>query len=181
MDRSKFRASGLERTPSTLNFFNDITKKRETERQLKAAKEKAEKSDRLKSVFLANMSHEIRTPMNAIMGFSDMLINDGMSKEKQQDYLRIIQDSGRRLLQIINDILDISKLETGLLKMYPRTFTLYDVFAQSIETFKKDSRYRKKTKLTLRMNFPASHRGLKVRTEPGTVCGSLLTIFWIMR
>lgn len=155
-----------ESRPATLNFFNDITKKRQTERQLKAAKEKAEKSDRLKSVFLANMSHEIRTPMNAIIGFSDMLINDGLSKEKEQDYLRIIQGSGRRLLQIINDIVDISKLETGLLKMYPQIFSLYEIFAQSIETFKNDKRYREKTNVTLRMIFPESHRGLKVKTDP---------------
>lgn len=81
--------------------------------QLKLAKEKAEESDRLKSAFLANMSHEIRTPMNGILGFSEILKTRNLSGEKQQEYIGIIEKSGERLLNIINDIVSISKIESG--------------------------------------------------------------------
>jgi signal transduction histidine kinase/ActR/RegA family two-component response regulator len=77
-------------------------------------KEKAQKADKLKSTFLANMSHEIRTPMNGIMGFTSLLKNNDLPKEVQISYLDIIEKSGNRLLNIINDIIDISKIESGL-------------------------------------------------------------------
>jgi len=82
---------------------------------LLAAKQKAEESDRLKSAFLANMSHEIRTPMNGILGFSELLNTPELAVEDQQYYIRIIQKSGDRLLNIINEIMDISKIESGLM------------------------------------------------------------------
>jgi len=96
-----------------LVFQNDEKSKREAE--LIIAKEHAEESDRLKSAFLANMSHEIRTPMNGILGFSDLLKNTELTGETQQQYIRIIEKSGARMLNIINDIVDISKIETGLM------------------------------------------------------------------
>ena len=85
--------------------------------QLSQAKERAEESDRLKSAFLANMSHEIRTPMNGILGFSELLKTPGLTGDEQQEYIRIIQKSGARMLNIINDIIDISKIEAGLIKL----------------------------------------------------------------
>ncbi len=85
--------------------------------QLLEAKEKAEESDRLKSAFLANMSHEIRTPMNGILGFSELLKTPGLTGDQQQEYIRIIGKSGARMLNIINDIVDISKIEAGLMKL----------------------------------------------------------------
>ncbi len=85
---------------------------------LKIAKEKAEESDRLKSAFLANMSHEIRTPMNGILGFSELLKEPGLSGETQQEYISIIHKSGKRMLNIINDIVDISKIESGQMNLF---------------------------------------------------------------
>lgn len=85
--------------------------------ELIQAKEHAVESDRLKSAFLANMSHEIRTPMNGILGFADLLKGPGLAGEIQQEYIGIIEKSGRRLLSIINDIVDISKIESGLVKI----------------------------------------------------------------
>jgi PAS domain S-box-containing protein len=87
----------------------DIHNIKLAENELLAAKEKAEESDHLKSAFLANMSHEIRTPMNGILGFSELLKTPGLSGDEQQDYIRIIEKSGVRMLNIINDIIDISK------------------------------------------------------------------------
>ena len=85
--------------------------------ELVNAKENAEKSDKLKSAFLANMSHEIRTPMNGILGFSGLLQEPHLSDEKQQQYVKIIEKSGKRMLNIINDIIDISRIESGLTKV----------------------------------------------------------------
>jgi signal transduction histidine kinase len=85
--------------------------------ELLKAKEKAEESDRLKSAFLANMSHEIRTPMNGILGFSELLKEPDLTGGQQLEYIRIIEKSGKRMLNIINDIVDISKIEAGLMKL----------------------------------------------------------------
>ena len=95
----------------------DISEIKKTENDLIVAKEKAEDSDRLKSAFLANMSHEIRTPMNGILGFASLLKNPQLEGEKQQKYIEIIEKSGVRMLKIINDIIDISKIEAGLMKV----------------------------------------------------------------
>lgn len=89
----------------------------ESHSELKIAKEIAEVSNRLKSAFLANMSHEIRTPMNAILGFSELLEQPELPGEKQKKYLEIIKKSGVRLLTVINDIIDISKVESGQMEV----------------------------------------------------------------
>jgi signal transduction histidine kinase len=93
-------------------IYQDITDRKKTEEDLIIAKEKAEESDRLKSAFLQNMSHEIRTPMNAIIGFSSMLDNPGMTKDKQENYVSIIKNSSNQLLSVVTDILTISSLDT---------------------------------------------------------------------
>ena len=84
-------------------------------KSLQKAKEKAEESDKLKSSFLANMSHEIRTPMNGILGFAKLLKEPNLNDENQQKYIKIIERSGLRMLNVINDIVDISKIEAGLM------------------------------------------------------------------
>ena len=97
-----------------LGISEDITKKIETQRELKEAKEKAQESDQLKSAFLANMSHEIRTPMNGILGFAGLLKEPHLTDKEQQKYIQIIEKSGARMLSIINDIVSISKIEAGI-------------------------------------------------------------------
>jgi len=93
--------------------LDDITKQKLMEFDLKDAKEKAEENNKLKTAFLQNMSHEIRTPMNGIIGFSDMLSGEKISDEKRKLYTDVIVKSSKQLLNIVNDILDISKIETG--------------------------------------------------------------------
>ena len=99
-----------------INF--DITQLKETEQMLIKAKEKAEEADCLKSAFLANMSHEIRTPLNAIVGFSSML-EEAEDQEEKHQYITIIEDNNKLLLQLISDILDLSKIEAGTFDIIP--------------------------------------------------------------
>jgi len=96
----------------------NVKERLEKEQKLISAKEKAEESDRLKSAFLANMSHEIRTPMNGIIGFLDLLKEPDLSEENKNAYINIVTQSGQRLLDTINDIIEISKIETGELKVH---------------------------------------------------------------
>jgi len=105
------RAAELIIANKELAFQNEEKEKRATE--LIIAKEMAEENNRLKSAFLANMSHEIRTPMNGILGFAGLLLDPHLSGEEQQSYIHIIEKSGARMLNIINDIVCISKVESG--------------------------------------------------------------------
>jgi PAS domain S-box-containing protein len=101
-----------------IGVASDITERKRNEQELIKAKEQAEESDRLKSAFLANMSHEIRTPMNGILGFAELLKEPGLTGSEQQRYIEIIEKSGYRMLNIINDIVDISKIEAGQMEVY---------------------------------------------------------------
>ncbi len=110
-----------ENDKSLLEFIsNQISTsihRKKAEQDLLTAMENAKESDRLKSAFLANMSHEIRTPMNGILGFTSLLKEPALSGEEQQEYIRIIEKSGVRMLNIINNIIDISKIEAGLMEV----------------------------------------------------------------
>jgi len=99
------------------SIIHDITEKKRILKDLVAAKEKAEESDKIKTAFLHNISHEIRTPMNAIVGFSSLLDSPDLSNEARSQYLNIIFQSSNQLLSIITDIVDISNIETGHVKI----------------------------------------------------------------
>jgi signal transduction histidine kinase len=92
--------------------------------ELIKAKDKAEESDRLKTAFLANLSHEIRTPMNGIIGFSQLLTSSEASSEEKTEYKSIIETSCKQLLGVVNDIIDISKIESGIIEVKKQTVNL---------------------------------------------------------
>ncbi|MFY9153042.1 MAG: PAS domain S-box protein [Prolixibacteraceae bacterium] len=105
----------------------DISERKKMEEDLVSAKEKAEESDRLKSAFLANMSHEIRTPLNSILGFSDLLSDPTLDQISRKEFSTLINSSGNSLLSIINDVLDISKIEAGQIVLIKSEFSALSV------------------------------------------------------
>lgn len=108
----------------------DVTKLHEINIELEDAKTKAEQADKLKSAFLANMSHEIRTPLNAIVGFSNLLQETDDPYEKSE-YLNIINTNNELLLRLIEDILDLSKIESGFIELKPETFDMVSIFNET--------------------------------------------------
>lgn len=142
----------------------DITERKRIEEQLSKAKERAEESDRLKSAFLANMSHEIRTPMNGILGFADLLKNPELSGNQQQEYIQIIEKSGIRMLNIINDIVDISKIEAGLMKLDIKESNINEQ-VEYIYTFFKPEVEAKGIKLIFNNTLPANEAIIKTDRE----------------
>jgi PAS domain S-box-containing protein len=113
----------------------DITKRRSFQEELIKAKNKAEESDRLKTEFINNMSHEIRTPMNGILGFSDFLRDPEIIPEKQDQFVSIIQNSGKQLVRIIDDILEISRLGTKQIEAHNTDVCLNDLLLELFSIF----------------------------------------------
>lgn len=102
--------------------------------ELAKSRDKAEESDRLKSAFLANLSHEIRTPMNGILGFAELLKQDNLPEKIQLDYIRIITQSGQRMLSLIDDLVNIARIEAGQIEIKPRETDLHKLL-KSIHSF----------------------------------------------
>jgi signal transduction histidine kinase/CheY-like chemotaxis protein len=109
----------------------------ERTRELKEAKDRAEQSDKLKSAFLANMSHEIRTPMNGILGFSQLLL-ETEDREELEEFVDVINKNGNHLLSLINDIIDISKIEAGMLTLSVSEFSLNQLMEEVFELFTRE-------------------------------------------
>jgi signal transduction histidine kinase len=114
---SKIRWINYNNENHILAIIRDISDKKANEMELVKAKEKAEESDQLKSSFLANMSHEIRTPMNSIIGFSNLLEEPDISEDEKSSFISRIKNNSQQLLRLINDIIDISKIEANQVKL----------------------------------------------------------------
>ena len=145
-------------------IVRDFTERKEFEKQIIAAKEKAEESDRLKTAFLANMSHEIRTPMNGIIGFTNLLKSPGLSTEDQQAYIEIIEKSGQRMLSTIQAIIDIAKIESGLEKTDVSTFNLNRLMSDLFEFFHIEAA-GKNIQLTITSQLPDKNAHIQTDKE----------------
>jgi len=126
-----------------IGISSDITERKLTEKELIKAKEKAEESDRLKAAFLANISHEIRTPMNGILGFTELLKRPMLTGEKKKKYIGIIEKSSARMLNIINDIVNLSKIESGQMKISVSDTNVNEVIDNILNFFKQEAEQRK--------------------------------------
>jgi PAS domain S-box-containing protein len=122
----------------TLNeeLWRNNNKIQEMNADLVAAKQRAEESDKLKTAFLANMSHEIRTPMNGILGFSQLLLSPNLSPDERGEYVNIIQNCGNQLLAIINDLIDISKIEANMITLITGKENLNELINEQFLMFK---------------------------------------------
>ncbi|MBN2635144.1 MAG: PAS domain S-box protein [Prolixibacteraceae bacterium] len=152
------------RLTGIIGISSDITESKNAEKELIKAKEKAEESDRLKSAFLANMSHEIRTPMNGILGFAELLRTADLSGEEQQKFIDIIGKSSIRLLNIINDIISISKIESNQIEL---TFSDVNVnsITKDIQSFFKTESEKKKIIITFKNELPTNEAIVKTDSD----------------
>ena len=127
----------------------EVKKKQKSQRRLLQEKKKAEEADRLKSVFLANMSHEIRTPLNGIIGFGDLLKNPKLTIEKKDRYVEIIGNNGQQLVKIIDDLMDISMIESNQLKLNLVEFRLSHILPDAEVFFNNYLRINNKEHLSI--------------------------------
>lgn len=146
----------------------DITDKKNNELELVKAKEKAQESDRLKSAFLANISHEIRTPMNGILGFIDLMRNNSISRETQLEYLNFMKSSGDRMMGLLTDLLDISRIESGSLKISKTDFNIIEELELLTSYYRKEAIEKG---IELIFIKPDSLNELIVNTDKGKVLG----------
>ena len=145
-----------------LAFENKEKDKRATE--LINAKEHAEESDRLKSAFLTNMSHEIRTPMNGILGFTELLKEPKLTSDEQQDYIQIIQISGARMLNTINNIVDVSKIESALIQVDIKETNINEKMEFTYKFFKPEVEI-KGLQFLLKNSLPSKEAIIKTDNE----------------
>jgi len=128
-----------------------------TQSHLRVAKEKAEESDKLKSAFLANMSHEIRTPMNAIVGFSNLLASEELNDKQRKQYCVYINNSSNTLLRLIDDILDIARIEAGQLNITKSEFGMHEVCCELYKVFREELEHKNKGHLRLNLSLPQNN------------------------
>ena len=151
----------------------DITERKKTEEkekeyqeELGVAKEKAEESDRSKTAFLSNMSHEIRTPMNAITGFSSLLSEPGISTENSTEFVNRISVSCYSLLNLIENILDVAKLEAGKLKIYEKKCSLNQLLTNIYSTFSKEKRINGKDQISFCLQTAIQEKDFTILADP---------------
>ncbi|NOQ26594.1 MAG: PAS domain S-box protein [Bacteroidales bacterium] len=144
------------------NHLEDLVIKRTKE--LEKAKEKAEESDKLKSAFLANMSHEIRTPMNAIIGFSNLIIGEGSDNSEKQEFAGIINNSCETLLNLIDDIIDISKIEVGQLDIEHKNCNVSKVLKEIYDINATQNTVQSDVDFIL--NIPPEFSDIYILTDP---------------
>ena len=132
----------------------------------KKAQEKAEEADRLKTAFLANMSHEIRTPLNAIIGFSELLKDTDLTEEDKELYIKHITSSGKSLLNLINDIIDISKIEAGQLSISKEDCDVNSILNELFATFQTELNRQGKSNVELKLDLAFKSGDFVLQTDP---------------
>lgn len=145
---------------------DDVTQLKKLYKNLIEAKEKAEEADKLKTAFLASMSHEIRTPMNAIIGFSDLLRDENINTQDKNNYINHISNAGDSLLNLIDDIIDIAKIEAGQLKINKSVCDLGQLLDKVYETHEENKKRNEKQHIELKLNGDNIEEQLTIKTDP---------------
>ena len=140
--------------------------RKKAEQDLLEAMEKAQESDTLKSAFLANMSHEIRTPMNAILGFTELLGQADSTPEEHERFTGIIRNAGKKLMRLIDDIIDISKLEVRQITISPSACDVVKLLITTVESYNAMDLLKKKPGVSLRLKMPPAFSIPEVQTDP---------------
>jgi len=146
-------------------FCRNIEERKNQERELRKAKEEAERSDQLKSAFLANMSHEIRTPLNAIVGFSGLLAAKQIAPHKRDRILEIIKANSEDLITLINDIIDFSMIEADQMTTDKKLYYIQPLLEELIDVFKSRNVERQNKDVDIRLNMPANARFYALYTD----------------
>ncbi|MEA3444878.1 MAG: PAS domain S-box protein [Bacteroidota bacterium] len=158
-----------EKDLKLLEFVSDQIKlsieRKESEINLIEAKKKAEQSDKLKSAFLANMSHEIRTPMNAIIGFSGLLASNGLNSEDKNNYKKQIQENGNALLNLIEDIIDISKIEAGETSINKTVFNIANTLNELLKVHDVLKQKSGKFNIDILLKIPTNHKSYNIFSD----------------
>lgn len=169
---SCFRSRGItilsseDEVVSYMIIIGDITKRKIAENNLIKAKEKAEESNQLKTAFLSNLSHEIRTPLNHILGFLELLLIDDNSVEECEEYSTIVRDSSDILLKRIDDIIDISKIETGQMDIRKEKVNVIDLLVDVYEDCKNFELKYNREKVDLLLNNQHDYTDVVILTDP---------------
>jgi len=163
-ERTKQLAKQKDKLEELTSSLEEKVKDRTAE--LEKAKRKAEESDMLKSAFLSNMSHEIRTPMNAIMGFSELLVTPGFDEDERRSFASMVKANGDTLLTLLNDIIDISMIESGQLKLNCRDVELYELVQSINDTFSNSLQlHEKRGKVKLILKVADDSKSVVIRTD----------------
>ncbi|OFX22225.1 MAG: hypothetical protein A2033_07010 [Bacteroidetes bacterium GWA2_31_9] len=160
-----FTENDLKNVQKIANIFALAIYRKLTEQELIIAKQKAEESDKLKSAFLANMSHEIRTPMNAILGFAELLKKAEIKPEKREKYVEYINLNCRSLNALINDIIDISRIETNSISVHCEDFIIGSILTELFEQFQLEISRLAKNSVELRLEIGEGLYNKKISSD----------------
>jgi PAS domain S-box-containing protein len=150
---------------SFILIIGDVSKRKMTEYELIKALEKAEESDKLKTAFLTSMSHEIRTPMNHIIGFVDFLRDPELPAHEREEYSQIVFDSGQVLLRLIDDIIDIAKIEAGQMRLHKTNFVLNELMHNLYRSYDQLRTKKGKQNLQFKLTTPHNISNITVNTD----------------
>jgi len=159
----------LDNTPHIISITRDITERKKMIMELIASKEKAEESDRLKTSFLANMSHELRTPMNGILGFAELLDDDSLSNDERHEFLSVISDSSQSLVDVITNIMDISKIDSGQIEPKIRSFNLNRFLDEILTGFRSEKIIRDKSHLKVELKKAFTDEQSMISSDPAKI------------
>lgn len=149
-----------------LAIIRDISKRKEYELGLIKAEEESSKANKMKSLSLASMSHEIRTPLNSIIGFSDLLLDDETTEDEKEMFSKLIQTAGKSLMQLVGDIIDISKIEAGQVTIKKVLFNVNNFLQEVLLTFRQEKETHDKSNIELKLVLSDKASELEIETDP---------------